>query len=436
MPVPRISVLNHSAIGPFSWRWPTNEEKFERGWFAAAEIDGEEVAIRHGIGHRVVFGRDRTHSVTWVDGEPTVEGVEADDFSRSESLLSLIKVTKRHLRPGDHVPSAYGALPVVVMADEARGPYSPRSLAVKLRQDDVTGWTRHALLRAAAWGRLSKKRRMRTALPPITTQGPVPAAPTGDTPQAVQHAVAAALLKYGASLKPSEAGPAVEFTPNAAANDFLRRDAFGFLTAVLMDQGIPAERAWEAPYLLRERLGHLDPHKFASGEEKLRAAVQRPPMLHRYIEKMPHWLALAGKRVVKDYAGDAAAIWSDRPTADMVQRRFDAFTGIGQKKAAMAVEILARDLGVKITGLDKSDVAYDIHLRRVFLRTRLADRDDQAHMIEVARRLHPTRPGALDLPAWNIGRTWCHPGVPNCETCPLTEVCPKDIEGAAQVTSG
>src|SRR2546425_6947754 len=102
----------------------------------------------------------------------------------------------------------------------------------------------------------------------------------------------------------------------------------------------------------------------------------------------------------------------------------------------MAVEILARDLDVPVKNLDRSDVAYDVHLRRVFLRTRLADRDDRDHMIVVARELNPTRPGALDLPAWLIGRGWCHPGIPDCVACPLTAVCPKGIELAALVTSG
>jgi endonuclease III len=86
--------------------------------------------------------------------------------------------------------------------------------------------------------------------------------------------------------------------------------------------------------------------------------------------------------------------------------------------------------------MEGSDIAYDVHLRRVFLRTHLADRDDQAHIVAVARALHPTRPGELDLPTWLVGRGWCHAGIPECEACPLTDVCPKDIEGAAHVTSG
>lgn len=161
-----------------------------------------------------------------------------------------------------------------------------------------------------------------------------------------------------------------------------------------------------------------------------------PPKLHRYIEKMPRWLVLAADRVMTHYGGDAGAVWSDHPSADVLQCRLAAFTGIGQKKAAMAVEILERDLGVPVTNMERGDIAHDVHVRRVFLRTRIADRDDRDHMIAIARELHPERPGALDLPAWLIGRGWCHLGIPDCISCPLTEVCPKDIERAAWVTSG
>jgi hypothetical protein len=87
---PLIRLVSMAALGPFSWRWPDQVETFERGWVAAATVNGQEVHVRHGIGRRYAYGRSRRRSVTWVEGEPTVEGVEADDFTRSESLLSLI----------------------------------------------------------------------------------------------------------------------------------------------------------------------------------------------------------------------------------------------------------------------------------------------------------------------------------------------------------
>jgi endonuclease III len=80
-----------------------------------------------------------------------------------------------------------------------------------------------------------------------------------------------------------------------------------------------------------------------------------------------------------------------------------------------------------------SDIAYDVHLRRVFLRSRIADYDDREHMVARARELNPARPGALDLGAWLVGREFCAPGVPDCYGCPLTDICPKDIAQAAHV---
>jgi len=133
------------------------------------------------------------------------------------------------------------------------------------------------------------------------------------------------------------------------------------------------------------------------------------PKLHRYINKMPSWIVRAAQRVLEGYGGDASTIWSDNPTADVLQKRFDDFVGIAQKKAAMAVEILERDLGVPVRNLERSDIAYDVHIRRVFLRARLASRDDRDHMIAVARHLHPARRVSLTSlrGSWvGAGATW------------------------------
>jgi len=431
----RSQLVSTTAIGPFSWRWPEGIESYERGWLAIADLGGRELHVRHGIGRRDAFGRSRLRSVTWVEDEVAVEGVEAEDFSESASLLSLIKITKKHARPGDPLPPEYDAFLIAVFSDEVVGPHSFRSLAVKIRLDDVEAWTRHALLRSAAWGRLSIGHRDRTSLPPPTALGPLPAATSFETPGDQQTAVAEALLEYGTHHTSAEKAIAVDFTANPDANDLVRTDPFAFLCAVIFDQNVPAERAWLAPFLLRERLGYLDPSSIASADGAVRAAIQQEPKLHRYVDKMPGRIVRAARRVLDRYGGDASTIWSDNPTADVLQKRFDDFVGIGQKKAAMAVEILERDLGVPVRNLERSDIAYDIHIRRVFLRARLADRDDRDLMIAAARQLHPARPGALDLPTWLIGRGWCHPGVPDCATCPLTQVCPKEIERAAHVTS-
>lgn len=137
--------------------------------------------------------------------------------------------------------------------------------------------------------------------------------------------------------------------------------------------------------------------------------------------------------VLERYGGDTSRIWNDTPSAAELRARFDAFPGIGQKKSAMAVEILERDMRVPLDDLTGSDIAYDVHVRRVFLRTGLVDRDEVGDMVDAARSLRPERPGELDNPAWDIGRRWCHPGVPDCPSCPLLQECPRFIERARHV---
>jgi uncharacterized HhH-GPD family protein len=242
-------------------------------------------------------------------------------------------------------------------------------------------------------------------------------------------AVVVGLLEYGRA----RAQAPVQLARTDEANRFLAHDAFAFLVAVICDQGITAERAWAAPLELRRRIGHWDLERIANEPEVIASAFALRPALHRMVEKVPSWVSLASRRVLDDYGGDAATIWSDEPTAADLQQRLDAFEGIGQKKAAMAVEILERDLGVPLRKLDGSDVAYDVHVRRVFLRTGIAKVDSSAHMIDAARELHPMRPGELDSPAWAIGRRWCRPSEPLCGDCPLGVVCPRLIAAAANV---
>lgn len=256
----------------------------------------------------------------------------------------------------------------------------------------------------------------------------------GDVQLSPRDRIVAALLEFDQSAQDREgdAGPP-SFTPDVQANQLLFDDPFAFLLGVIFDQNYPAERAWQAPYELRKRLGHLDPARMMTEPEKVRSAISMQPALHRYVEKLPTWVVSAARIVTDTYAGDAANIWRDNPTAREVQQRLDAFPGIGQKKAAMGAECLVRNLGVGIQDLQGSDIAYDIHVRRVFLRTGLAQWDDLEHMLAIAREANPDRPGQIDLPAWMIGRSWCIAGVPICHSCPLTSVCPKKIDAAAMV---
>ena len=419
-------IVEMREIGPFDYRWPDSTEHFDYGWEGVARIAGQRVSFRHGVGRRHAYGADRARTVTWLGGQPAVEGVAADDYARTRALLSLLKAPDGSMiRDRAQAPEGYSELQLVDHRSEIDAPYSRSGLAVKLRADDVSGWLRHAVLRRDSLHA--------DAVAPSDADlrsEAVRYVPEAEAlPTLAKRKIAEALVAFGqATTEQLRAdGGEVEFTEDAAANAFLRESPFAFLVGVICDQGIKAERAWAIPKELHRRMGHLDPLRIVAEPEAVYRAFVEPTALHRYVNNVPAWVVSAADRVLTTYGGDAGAIWNDRPTAAELQDRLRAFDGIGQKKAAMAVEILERDLGVEIREMSGSDVAFDVHIRRVFHRTGLAEVDDMDHMVEVARRIYPERPGALDGPAWVVGRTWCRPSFPRCPSCVLSEVCAKRI---------
>jgi uncharacterized HhH-GPD family protein len=222
------------------------------------------------------------------------------------------------------------------------------------------------------------------------------------------------------------------FTDIPEADELVKSSPEAFLLAVLFTQGIPAERAWAGPYLLRERLGHLDLARLSAERAAVDGAVGRTPALHRFKHTIPGWISDAAERLLEVYGGSAARVWEGKPTAVELMERLEEFQGIGHKKAAMAVELLIRCFGVPVREIEGGTVAYDVQVRRVFLRAGLIDRDTRQEVERAAARALPAAPGRLDLPTWLIGRQWCHPSRPLCDECRLARVCPRRVERSVE----
>ena len=244
--------------------------------------------------------------------------------------------------------------------------------------------------------------------------------------------VAGALLEFGRELR--ELGES-RLAPAGEADLLVRSNPFAFLVAVILDQGVPAERAFTAPLVLEQRLGPLRPGWVLRHSAQLRRAMKRPPMPHRYPDRSATWILAAARKVVEELGGETDRLWADAPTARALRQRLEEFDGIGQKKSAMAVEILAQELGTPVADLDGSDVAVDVHVRRVFTRTGLASSDAVQEIVEAARDAYPERPGELDAPTWVIGRTWCRPRIPSCGDCPIAWACPSASSLASKAPS-
>lgn len=227
---------------------------------------------------------------------------------------------------------------------------------------------------------------------------------------------------YETQLKEAE----LVFTPNSEADAFVKNNPLAFLFAVILDQGIKAEIAWEMSFQLRRILGNLDVYQIAClSQEKMRDVFNQLPKKPRYLPQAAERVRQAAIKVVRQYDGKAENLWNDKPRAGDLQSRFDDFKGIGQKKASMATRILGMDLQVPIRNWNELDVAVDEMIQRVFPRAGLSNTDGVQDIIDSARRLNPSFPGALDYPCWDIGRRWCKPQTPDCFSCYIDEACPK-----------
>lgn len=137
-----------------------------------------------------------------------------------------------------------------------------------------------------------------------------------------------------------------------AANQLLSRSPLALLTAMLLDQQVPLEKAFSSPYELTLRLGH-EPTAAELADydpEALAAVFSERPALHRFPRAMAARVQELARVIVQRYAGDAALIWGTAPTGTELASRLAGLPGFGEHKAQITVALLGKQLGVRPDG--------------------------------------------------------------------------------------
>ncbi|WP_276961461.1 MULTISPECIES: HhH-GPD-type base excision DNA repair protein [Ferrimicrobium] len=140
----------------------------------------------------------------------------------------------------------------------------------------------------------------------------------------------------------------IYLTPDSDANDYLKQNPFALLIGMLLDQQIPMERAFGAPYLLNSRLQEhygqsLIPTTIVSlDEDQLIALFSEKPALHRFPKAMATKCLLLADRIVTDYHNDTSAVWEEASSGEELLRRLQSFSGFGADKAKIFVALLGK----------------------------------------------------------------------------------------------
>jgi uncharacterized HhH-GPD family protein len=136
------------------------------------------------------------------------------------------------------------------------------------------------------------------------------------------------------------------------ANELLSRSPLALLTAMLLDQQVPLEKAFSSPYQLAQRLGHEPtPAELAGYDpEALAAVFSERPALHRFPKAMAARVQELARVITERYDGDAAQVWADAATGAQLFERLAALPGFGTYKAQIMMALLGKQLGVRPDG--------------------------------------------------------------------------------------
>ena len=208
-----------------------------------------------------------------------------------------------------------------------------------------------------------------------------------------------------------------------------------FVLACLMDTLVDADAAWAIPYKVKQRLGSFDICKLRDQPVELYEAMFKDgKKWHRFPEQKAKVFYYGVKTICDSdlMNGNAAKIWSNRPSSKEVVLRFLDFYGCGFKVANMAANILRSYFGVEFDDYSFIDIAPDVHTMRVFKRLGLTPNIDNDEISKIytickAGELHPEFPGVVDGLCWEVGRKYCSKQNPKCTQCRFNEFCAKVI---------
>jgi uncharacterized HhH-GPD family protein len=140
------------------------------------------------------------------------------------------------------------------------------------------------------------------------------------------------------------------------ADALLSKDPLALLIGMVLDQQIPLERAFAAPFILKQRLGgHLDVGELATMDpDRLAEVFSERPALHRFPGANAKRVQDLCRLIVEEYRSRPADVWRTAKTGEELFGRIRALPGFGEQKARIFIGLLGKQLGVRPSGWEQA----------------------------------------------------------------------------------
>ncbi|MSZ61035.1 MAG: Fe-S cluster assembly protein HesB, partial [Actinobacteria bacterium] len=132
-------------------------------------------------------------------------------------------------------------------------------------------------------------------------------------------------------------------TGNPDSDAFLNANGTALLIGMLLDQQVPMEWAFNGPWTLKQRLGHLDAKKIAAMDPtEFLALCLVKPAIHRFPKAMAQRIQGMCAVLAEKYKGKGENMWADVDDAHVLFERLRELPGFGAEKAQIFVALLGK----------------------------------------------------------------------------------------------
>lgn len=153
---------------------------------------------------------------------------------------------------------------------------------------------------------------------------------------------------------------AMTLSGDPAADKLLGESPIALVIGMVLDQQVPFERAFSAPFDLQQRLGgkltakkiaELDPGVVLEAFTTYRA-------LHRFPGAMAERVQRLCQIVVDDWGGKPERIWETATTGSELVDRLKGLPGFGEQKAKIFAALLGKQFGCRPKGWREASAPY------------------------------------------------------------------------------